>query len=87
VDTPDFVFYLGGLELRKYIEITNAQGGITADQIKPVYTNMQGENAYGIFSSRVERNVYRVPFSKKTVDSLIYSPNAKFLQIVGKSPI
>jgi hypothetical protein len=48
---------------------------------------MQGGDAYGILSTRVKREVYQIPFSKRTVDSLIYSPNAKYLNIVGKSPI
>ena len=87
VDTPDVIFYAAGNDLKKYIDITNAQGGITADQIKPIYTNMQGGDAYGILSTRVKREVYQIPFSKRTVDSLIYSPNAKYLNIVGKSPI
>jgi hypothetical protein len=86
VDTPDVVFYLGGKELKTYIDITNAQGGITADQIQPIYTNMQGENAFGILSSRVKRLIPNIPYSKKTIDSLLYSKNATNLRIVGISP-
>jgi hypothetical protein len=85
VDTPDVIFYLGGKELKMYIDITNAQGGITADQIQPIFSNMQGDDAYGILSSRVKRVINQTPFSKNTIDSLLYSLDATNLRIVGVS--
>jgi hypothetical protein len=87
VDTPDVVFYVGGVELKKYIDITSIQGGITADQIKPIYTNMQGGDVYGLFSTRGKKAYYELPFTKATVDDLIGNPLAKSLNIVGRSPI
>jgi hypothetical protein len=87
VDTPDVIFYIGGKELKKYIDVTNAQGGITADQIQPIYTNMQGGSAYGILSSRVKREVKNLNFRQNTIDSLILSLDATNLRIVGISPL
>jgi hypothetical protein len=82
VDTPDYIFYAAGKELKTYLDVTNAQGGITADQIKPIFTNMVGENSYGILSSRVRSFVPQVPFTKSTVDLMVANPR---LGIVGPS--
>jgi hypothetical protein len=86
VDTNEVVFLVGGPELKKYIDVTSAQGGITADQIQPQYTNFVGGDVYGIFSSRVKRVINNIPFGKPTIDSLIKSPNAAFLRITGVTP-
>jgi hypothetical protein len=82
VDTPDYIFYAAGAELKTYLDVTNAQGGITADQIKPIFTNMVGDDSYGIFSSRVRNFVPQVPFSKSTVALMVANPQ---LGIVGPS--
>jgi hypothetical protein len=87
VDTPDVVFFIGGTELKNYIDVTNAQGGLTADQIKPIYTNMQGKDVYGLLSTRGSRTINGLPFSKTTIDQLIADPVAAPLRIVGRSPI
>ncbi len=85
VDTPDVVFYVGGKEIATYIAVTNAQGGLTADQIKPLYTSLAGDNVAGILSSRGIRSVNGLPFSKTTIDMLVGDIAAKDLRIVGKS--
>ncbi len=85
VDTPDLILSAGGNILKTYIDATNAQGGITADQIKPNYTNFIGEHVLGIFSTRGTRFLYAVPFTQKTVDSIVNSSRTKALNIVGVS--
>jgi hypothetical protein len=92
VDTANLIIYAGGKELQKYIAISNAQGGLTADQIKPVYTNLTSsdpvkQEVYGLFDSRVRLTIFNVPFSKSTIDTLINTPAAWDLKIVGVSPI
>ncbi len=85
VDTPDLILLAGGNVLKTYIDATNAQGGITADQIKPNFTNLIGEHVLGIFSTRGTRFLYSVPFTQKTVDSIIGGSRTKSLNIVGVS--
>lgn len=91
VDTADLVLYAGGKELTKYITISNAQGGLTADQIKPIYTNLVSSNpdkedVYGLFDTRVKVIIRNLPYSSATIDSLINSPFIQDVRIVGVSP-
>jgi hypothetical protein len=86
VDTNEVVYYVGGSELKRYMDLTSAQGGITSDQIQPTFTNFSGGDVYGIFSSRVKRVIPRIPFGKPTIDSLTLSPAAAFLRISGITP-
>lgn len=90
VDTPDLFIVAGGEELKTYIEVNSAQGGITFDQIKPNYTNLSTDkvlrkDVYGIFSSRATRYQFGVQLSKATVDSIIYGSYTKNLNFVGVS--
>jgi hypothetical protein len=86
LDTNEIVFYVGGKELKTYIDVTSAQGGITADQIQPTYTNMQGSDVYGIFSSRGRKIIYNIPFGDKLMDSLRLNPKAAGLAVTGRTP-
>ena len=91
VDTPDLFLYGGGQELKTYIDVNAAQGGITADQIKPNYSNLmvdgvRGKDVFGIFSTRAQRFRLEVPFTNATVDSIIKGSYTKNLNIVGVSP-
>lgn len=85
VDTPDLILSAGGQVLKTYIDANNAQGGITYDQIKPNFTNLIGEDALGIVSTRGKTTMYAIPFSSKTFDSIIGGSFTKNLNIVGKS--
>jgi hypothetical protein len=92
VDTANIIIYAGGNVLSKYISIANAQGGITADQIKPVFTNLVSSNpskedVYGLFDTRTSVLIKRVPFSQRTIDSLVNSPLIQDARFVGVSPI
>jgi hypothetical protein len=85
VDTPGVVYYAGGVELKKYIDLSKAQGGITADEIQPIYTNLKGDNAYGLLSTRVQRIVEGIPLSNSTTNMMFADPAWKQLNFVGKS--
>lgn len=85
VDTPDLHILAGSQALKTYVDVNSAQGGITYDQIKPVYTNLHGENVMGIFSSRVTRSMDKIAFTEPTFDSIINGQYTKNLHIIGRS--
>lgn len=84
IDTPDVIIVAGGSVLKTYMDVQLAQGGgITYDQIKPTYTNFVGDDVYGIFSTRVLKRVFNVPFGEGTVDSIKNGIYTKNLRIIG----
>lgn len=85
VDTPDLLILAGGQQLKTYIDVNAAQSGITFDQIKPNYTNLVGENVFGIMSCRSTRFLRQIDYNDATYDSIINGQYTKNLNIVGKS--
>jgi hypothetical protein len=86
LDSCDFYIYAGGKELLSYRNVTQVQsGGITADQIKPLFTNILGGDVYGIFSSRTGKARLNVPIDSLTWDSLRTNPLTAPLNIRGFS--
>jgi hypothetical protein len=85
VDTPDLVILAGGKTLKTYIDVNSAQGGITYDQIKPNYTNLVGENVYGILSTRGQIMLERIKLTSNTIDSIINGRFTRNLRFVGIS--
>ncbi len=85
VDTPGLFVLAGGQELRTYMDVNSAQGGITYDQIKPNYTNLNGENVFGILSTRGKIGFENISFSAATIDSIKNGSYTKNLRIVGDS--
>ncbi len=87
MDSVDYFVWTGGADLLNYQTINSAQGGITADQIKPIYSNIRSRNktAYGLFSTRTRTVRNRVPITDRTLDSLINSPVTRPLAIRGRS--
>lgn len=85
VDTPDLKIIAGGSILKLYIDINSAQSGLTSDQIRPVYTNIGGGDALGIFSTRATRTLYSSLFSEATFDSIIGGSFTRNLNFVGRS--
>ncbi len=86
VDTGDLISYAGSRELANYINQNRAQGGLTADQIKPIFSNLIGEDVYGILSSRSKKIKFGMPFTKSTVDSIKTNPITINLAFKGLSP-
>jgi hypothetical protein len=85
VDTPGLKILAGGRELKTYIDVNTAQGGITFDQIKPNYTNFVGENVFGILSTRGFIEIQNIRFSASTLDSIISGDIVADRRFVGIS--
>ncbi len=64
----DFFFSVSGEELQKYNDVSFAQLGISATQVQPEYTNIQG--GLGIFSSRFFKTVENVELDILTTNEI-----------------
>jgi hypothetical protein len=87
ISKADIIIWVGTQDFKNYININGAQGGLTADEIKPIYTNMKGANVYGLFASRTSLTK-RLPFDPtpgNALDSLMNKANLKFLNFKGTS--
>lgn len=86
LDSCDFIIYCAGNELYNYDQLAAIQGGsLIGDQIKPMYSNMKGDNAYGIITSRALNMRKNIAIDKITIDSIKLNPITKSLNIVGVS--
>jgi hypothetical protein len=84
MDTAEVFVWASSPDFATYQQINGAQGGLTADQIKPIYTNIKGKDVYGLFTSRANR--FRAAgIDDISLDSLIKSPSTKGLNFVGRS--
>ncbi len=70
LDSADMFVWAANEPFYTYMQVNDAQGGITADQIKPNFTNVQGKDVLGIFASRAMRIRYNVPIDRVTLDSI-----------------
>ena len=81
----DITIYAVNRALYNYKEINRAQsGGLTGDQVKPLFTNMRGGNALGLIGSRTYRYYEGATISSNTIDTLRLNSLTKSLNIVGK---
>ena len=93
VDTSELFFIAGDETIQKYIDVNNAQGGLTSDQIKPVFTNLERDgvpgittkDVLGIFGTRATRRVGYLVFDNETYDSIIGGSFTRNLNFVGRS--
>lgn len=85
VDTAELFIVAGDNEIKQYIDVNNAQGGLTSDQIKPIYTNLVGEDVIGLFSSRATRRFGFINFDLETYDSIIGGSITRNLNFIGRS--
>ena len=84
LSTP--MIYAGSKELYKYQQVTASQsGGLTADQIKPIYTNMKGTDVLGFVGSRAYRTFNNAGIEDITLDSMMVSPILSSLNIKGRT--
>ena len=74
VTTSDYANYRNAILIRG--------NGLTGSEISALYTNIKGENALGLFTSRVH-HTGPITITKKTVDSIIASPLLKHTNIRG----
>ncbi len=78
----DMILYAAGIEYKVYNDFNSYKGGLTADEIRPVYTNIKGTDVRGLFSTRTFVQKLSVPFSDDTKDSIQnYNPATKDLHI------
>lgn len=71
-------------DMYNYMLILDAQNsGLTSFEIKPVYTNIKGANALGLFTSRVTRKYYRMHLDEASLDSLENNPITRLINIHG----
>jgi len=73
VGNLDFIFYAGGETLSMYIDVIDAQSGLTSGQIHPEFTNVEG--GIGIFSSRSFTIVKNIGLAAQAIDSLVNAPS------------
>lgn len=74
LDKIDLFVYLGTQDFLNYQQNSLVQGvGLTGSEIEPVYTNVKGANALGLFTSRGMRQG-KLKITNTTIDSLMASP-------------
>jgi hypothetical protein len=83
MDSCELTIWAGSEELQQYTRISQVSGGLTGDQIKPTYTNLQSTNkgnVLGVIASRtyIKRTA---PIDPVSVDSL--KINAPSLNVGG----
>jgi len=75
--------YLGTPDYYNYYQSSIIQGtGLTGDDIEPVFTNIKGPAALGLYTSRAIRSGY-VTLTNSTIDSLEISPITQNVNIQG----
>ncbi len=88
IDSADLFVWAGSEELARYQLINGARGGITADQIKPLYTNIRsnrGNNALGLFTSRTHQEYRGVGIDQRSLDSLMRNSITSSLNFRGRT--
>jgi hypothetical protein len=86
VDSCDLIVYAGSYELYNYIQISAVQNSsLLGDQIKPFFTNIRGNNAYGLICSRAARIYKNVGINSVTIDSMKLNKTTIPLNIQGRS--
>ena len=81
----DLKVLLAGKDFFDYFNIVRTQfSGLTADQLKPLYSNIYGEDVYGVFSTRAIKVFPDIALTDETIDSFMMNPITKPLNIKGK---
>lgn len=85
LDSASLFVWAAGPDYANYLQYAATQGGLTADQIRPVYTNIRGKDVYGLFSTRAYYLKRRVAIDAPTLDTLIHSPNLQHLRFIDRT--
>ena len=79
----NLAIYLSTIDFANYQQNTLTQGtGLTANEIEPIYTNIKGAHALGLFTSRGLRGG-AVGIDTRTLDSLMINPITVPAHITG----
>jgi len=85
MDSCDVFLYGYGREYYDYVTTTQIQSsGLTADQIKPVFTNIKGKDVFGLFTSRTNKKYVRNAIDDATMKVLMTGAQTTGLKIVGR---
>lgn len=89
IDSCDLFVWAGDTTLYNYRRFINAQGGITADEIKPTYTNFHSnqpsKSVLGIFASRAFKSLLNVPINDASIEGLKTNTVTANLNVKGRS--
>jgi hypothetical protein len=88
MDSCDIYVWAASKDFADYQKINGAQGGITADQIKPIYTNIKSNHdgsAIGLFTSRAHLGYRNIAINDVTLDSLMSNSITYPLNIRGRT--
>lgn len=77
----DMVVAAGGVEVKEYVRIGQANSGLTSSQDIPVFTNIS--EGRGLFSSRQESRNEAIPITATTLDSLANGEITKALNFTN----
>jgi hypothetical protein len=82
MDSCDVIIYGAGREYAEYIETLQIQSsGLTADQIKPQYTNIRGKDVFGLFTSKTTRVLSNAYIDDMTLQALNSTASMRDLKI------
>lgn len=85
MDSVDIIIYGAGPEYTNYINTLQIQSsGLSADQMKPLYTNIKGKDVFGLFSSKTTRVLKNAYISNETMQVLQNDANHRSLNIQGR---
>lgn len=70
MDSCDMILYVAGIEYQRYRDLNSNKGGVTADEIRPLYTNIKGKDVMGLFTTRTFTQKLQIGLTKDTRDSL-----------------
>jgi Domain of unknown function (DUF4249) len=80
LNSLQFRLFAGGEEFYKYVQVKNAQSGITAGNALPVYSNVI--NGLGMFSSRTMVEIKNIVLNAASADSVVHGSYTKDLNFV-----
>lgn len=84
LDSADLFVWAAGPDYANYQQFAATQGGLTADQIRPVYTNIRGTDAFGLLSTRALFYRQNVAIDDVTLDTIKNTPSLQHLHFVGR---
>lgn len=81
MDSCDMFLYVAGEEYERYNRLNQNSGGLTTNEIRPVYTNVRGKDVMGLLSTRAYKSRLRIAIDEPTRDSIQINVHTKDLKI------